>query len=97
MSTDCQYTRTVYSFFDMLGFLGGIFGLAHPVAFILVQFVANRQFYSFVISKVYANKEWNQNSIQHLIEASENSENLEQINCNITPAMQRSKKSYANS
>ena len=39
----------------MLGFLGGIFGLAHSVAFIFVQFIADRQFYSFVISKVYAN------------------------------------------
>ena len=46
------YNRTVYSFFDMFGFIGGIFGLAHSVAFIFVQFVADRQFYSFVISKV---------------------------------------------
>ena len=46
------YNRTVYSFFDMFGFIGGIFGLAHSVAFIFVQFVADRQFYTFVISKV---------------------------------------------
>ena len=46
------YNRSVYSFFDMFGFIGGIFGLAHSVAFIFVQFVAERQFYSFVISKV---------------------------------------------
>ena len=49
-----QYNRAVYSLFDMLGFLGGIFGLVHSVAFIFVQFIADRQFYSFVISKVYS-------------------------------------------
>ena len=76
----------------MLGFLGGIFGMMHSVAFIFVQFVADRQFYSFVISKVYAIGEWNQSSAQHKIEASDNNENLERINCNITTAMQRSRK-----
>ena len=76
----------------MLGFLGGIFGLAHSVAFIFVQFVADRQFYSFVISRVYANGEWNQIQKQHIIEANENNENVEQINCNITPVMQKSRK-----
>ena len=55
------YNRTVYSFFDMLGFLGGMFGLVHSVAFIFVQFVANRQFYAFAISKVYTNSFANAN------------------------------------
>ena len=55
------YNRTVYSFFDMLGFLGGMFGLVHSVAFIFVQFVANRQFYAFVISKVFTNSYTNMN------------------------------------
>ena len=76
----------------MLGFLGGIFGMIHSVAFIFVQFVADRQFYSFVISKVYANGEWNKIPVQHIIEASKNSENLEQINYNITTVNQRSRK-----
>ena len=76
----------------MLGFLGGIFGMMHSVAFIFVQFVADRQFYSFVISKVYANGEWSQSPVQQKIEASENNENLERINCNINTAMQRSRK-----
>ena len=47
-----QYKRTVYSFVDMLGFLGGIFGLMKSIAFVLVQFVANRKFYVFVISNL---------------------------------------------
>ena len=47
-----QYKRTVYSFVDMLGFLGGIFGLMQSVAFVFVQFVANRKFYLFVISNI---------------------------------------------
>ena len=76
----------------MLGFLGGIFGLAHSVAFIFVQFVADRQFYSFVFSKVYANGEWNQSQIKGKIEENKNDENLEQINWNNTTAMQSSKK-----
>ena len=55
------YNRTVYSFFDMFGFLGGMFGLVHSIAFIFVQFVANRQFYALVISKVYTNSFTNAN------------------------------------
>ena len=47
-----QYKRTVYSFFDMLGFLGGIFGLMKSIAFVLVQFIVNRKFNLFVISKL---------------------------------------------
>ena len=47
-----QYKRTVYIFFDLLGFLGGIFGLMKSIAFIFVQFVVNRKFYLFIISKL---------------------------------------------
>ena len=47
-----QYKRTVYSFVDMLGFLGGIFGIMKSIAFVLVQFIANRKFYLFAISNL---------------------------------------------
>ena len=84
-----SYSRTVYSFFDMLGFLGGIFGLVHSVAFIFVQFVSDRQYYSFVISKVYGDK-WIQIPKQNKIKANENNKNLEPINWNTS--MKRSRK-----
>ena len=68
-----KYSRTVYSFFDMFGFLGGIFGLVHSVAFIFVQFVSDHQFYSFVISKLNVNK-FSQIPIQNKIDANKNLE-----------------------
>ena len=73
------YNRTVYSFFDMLGFLGGMFGLVNSVAFIFVQFVADRQFYAFAISKVYTNIYSNANRENNDL----NSKNSNQVYNNI--------------
>ena len=67
------YNRSVYSFFDMLGFIGGIFSLAHSVAFIFVQFVADRQFYSFVISKVNMKNNKNTNCHNDGLQNNQNS------------------------
>ena len=47
-----NYNRAVYSFFDMLGLLGGIFGLLHSIGFVLVRFVSTKQFYSFVVANL---------------------------------------------
>ena len=47
-----NYNRAVYSFFDMLGLLGGIFGLIHSVGFVLVRFVSSKQFYSFIVANL---------------------------------------------
>ena len=45
-----QYNRSVYSFFDMLGFVGGVFSLLNSIAYLFIQFTASRNFYSFAIS-----------------------------------------------
>ena len=75
----------------MLGFLGGIFGLVHSIAFVFVQFVANRQFYSFVISKLYADDQ-SQNSNEINIACNENNKRLDTMNININTRTMRSKK-----
>ena len=48
-----QYQRSVFSFFDMFGFLGGIFGVFKLWGSLLVQFTSTRAFYSSIISKLY--------------------------------------------
>ena len=75
----------------MLGFVGGVFGLVHSIAYVFVQFVANRQFYSFVISKLYADDQ-NQNSSKINIDANENNKRLDTVNTNINTRTMRGKK-----
>ena len=44
---------TVYSFIDMLGFVGGIFELLKAFGFILANFFARRSLYSSIIPQLY--------------------------------------------
>ena len=48
-----QYQRTVYSFLDMLGFIGGIFELLKTFGYLLVCYFIKRAYYSSIISKLY--------------------------------------------
>ena len=73
----------------MLGFVGGVLGLVHSIAYVFMQFVANRQFYLFVISKLYAD---DQNSIKINIAANENNKRLDTVNTNVNTREMRSKK-----
>ena len=62
-----QYQRTVYSFLDMLGFIGGIFELLKTFGYLLVSYFIKRAYYSSIISKLYHIEEWKnakQNNIQ---------------------------------
>ena len=45
-----QYRRTVYSFFDMFGYIGGIFGMLSTFGQLIVEVFATRIFYARVIS-----------------------------------------------
>mmetsp|Transcript_34651 Transcript_34651/g.40110 ORF Transcript_34651/g.40110 Transcript_34651/m.40110 type:complete len:98 (+) Transcript_34651:266-559(+) len=47
------YERTVYSFFDMFGFLGGIAELFRASGFIVISFFTKRSFYSWMLSRLY--------------------------------------------
>ena len=48
-----QYNRSVFSFFDMFGLVGGVFGIFNIFGLLIVNFFAQRSFYSTVISKLY--------------------------------------------
>ena len=48
-----QYQRTVYCFFDMFGFIGGIFGLFKTFGYLLVCYFIEKAYYSSIISKLY--------------------------------------------
>ena len=52
-----QYHRSVFSIYDMLGFIGGIFGLLHTIGSIIVSNITNKIFYSFVINKLSYSEE----------------------------------------
>ena len=47
------YQRTVYSFLDMLGFIGGIFELLKTFGYLTVSYFINRNYYSSILSKLY--------------------------------------------
>ena len=48
-----EHYRTVYSFLDMFGFVGGIFELFKAFGFIFANFFAIRSLYSSIISQLY--------------------------------------------
>ena len=48
-----QYQRTVYSFLDMLGFIGGISELLKRFGYFMVCYFIKRAYYSSIISKLY--------------------------------------------
>ena len=48
-----EYQRTVYSFLDMFGFIGGIFELLSMAGYIVVNFFIKKSYYSSIISKIY--------------------------------------------
>ena len=47
------YQRTVYSFLDMLGFIGGIFELLKTFGYLTVSYFIKRNYYSSILSKLY--------------------------------------------
>ena len=48
-----QYFRSSYSFWDMLGYMGGIYGLLKAFGYLMFSFITKRQFYSSVLSELY--------------------------------------------
>ena len=48
-----QYNRSVYSFWDMFGFIGGIYGILHSIGYILFNSILKRIFYSDLLAKLY--------------------------------------------
>ena len=47
------YQRAVYSFLDMFGYIGGIFGLLKTLGYFTVSFFIKRDYYSSILSKLY--------------------------------------------
>ena len=48
-----QFSRSVYSFWDMFGYIGGIYGLLISHGYILFNFCMQRTFYSSVLYDLY--------------------------------------------
>ena len=48
-----QYNRSVYSFWDMFGFIGGIYGVLHSIGYLLFNSILKRIFYSDLLAKLY--------------------------------------------
>ena len=69
-----QFQRIVYSFLDMLGFIGGVFGVLYKFGMIVVNFISKRSFYSSVLSTLYNHE--NEKLIKE-------SEQIEQNNINL--------------
>ena len=47
------YQRTVYSFLDMLGFIGGIYELFRIFGHLLIGYFIHKIYYSSILSKLY--------------------------------------------
>ena len=52
-----QYQRTVFSFLDLFGFIGGLFQIFKMFGFIFVFYFANKSFYCSVLSKLWKTEE----------------------------------------
>ena len=52
-----EYQRTVFSFLDMFGFIGGIFGIMQTIGNLMIQFFIVREFYSTILWKLFSGKE----------------------------------------
>ena len=48
-----QYFRSSYSFWDMLGYIGGIYGLIKALGYFAFTFLIKREFYSSILSELY--------------------------------------------
>ena len=48
-----QYNRSVYSFWDMFAFIGGIYGVLHSIGYLLFNSILKRIFYSDLLTKLY--------------------------------------------
>ena len=48
-----QYNRSVYSFWDMFGFIGGIYGVLHSIGNLLFNSILKRVFYSDLLARLY--------------------------------------------
>ena len=57
-----QYNRSVYSFWDMFGFIGGIYGVLHSIGYLLFNSILKRVFYSDLLSKLYHAETLHQNT-----------------------------------
>ena len=48
-----EYERTVYSFLDMFGFLGGLFDFMYFTGFLLINFLIKNMYFGDVLSRLY--------------------------------------------
>ena len=48
-----QNQRTVYSFLDMLGYIGGIFGVLYKIGVVIVGIISQKIFYSSVLQNIF--------------------------------------------
>ena len=48
-----QYFRSSYSFWDMLGYIGGIYGIIKALGYFAFTFLIKREFYISVLSDLY--------------------------------------------
>ena len=71
-----QYSRTSYSFWDMLGYIGGIYGLLKTIGYFVFKFFINRIFYSTIVSELYCFNSEQQNDKFENIQNIENQSNL---------------------
>ena len=58
-----QYFRSSYSFWDMLGYIGGIYGLIKALGYSAFTFLIKREFYTSVLSELY-NDDVNLNEVK---------------------------------
>ena len=62
-----EYSRSSYSLWDMLGYIGGIYELLKTAGYFIFGFLIKRNFYMFIISELYHlkagldNKDYNLN------------------------------------
>ena len=54
-----QYFRSSYSFWDMFGYIGGIYGLLKALGYFIFSFLTKREFYTSVISELFHNETLN--------------------------------------
>jgi hypothetical protein len=59
------YERTVFTFFDMLGLLGGVFEILHSFGFITVSLISTKLFNNSILSQLYHVKDTSKN-INHM-------------------------------
>ena len=73
-----QYSRISYSFWDMFGYIGGIYGLLKTIGYFVFKFFINRIFYSTIVSELYCiNSEQQNDKFENI----ENLNNRGKLDC----------------